>query len=45
MMPRIHLLEQLFSCHSAPAMEEALHDSPLYQEFAHWMCIGPIVGA
>jgi transposase, IS5 family len=30
---RIHLLQQFFG-HSDPAMEEALHDIPLYQEFA-----------
>jgi IS5 family transposase len=33
-MLRIHLLQQFFG-HSDPAMEEALHDIPLYQEFAH----------
>jgi IS5 family transposase len=32
-MLRIHLL-QLFFGHSDPAMEEALHDIPLYREFA-----------
>ena len=32
-MLRIHLLQQFFG-HSDPAMEEALHDIPLYQEFA-----------
>ena len=31
-MLRIHLLQQFFG-HSDPAMEEALHDIPLYQEF------------
>jgi len=31
---RIHLLQQFFG-HSDPAIEEALHDIPLYQEFAH----------
>ena len=31
-MLRIHLLQQLFG-HSDPAMEEALHDIPLYREF------------
>ena len=31
---RIHLLQQFFG-HSDPSMEEALHDIPLYQEFAH----------
>ena len=30
---RIHLLQQFFG-HSDPAMEEALHDIPLYREFA-----------
>ena len=34
MMLRIHLLQQFFG-HSDPAMEEALHDIPPYQEFAH----------
>jgi len=33
-MLRIHLLLQFFG-HSDPAMEEALHDIPLYREFAH----------
>jgi IS5 family transposase len=33
-MLRIHLLQQFFG-HSDPAMEESLHDIPLYQEFAH----------
>ena len=33
-MLRIHLLQQFFG-HSDPAMEEALHDIPLYQDFAH----------
>lgn len=33
-MLRIHLLQQFFG-YSDPAMEEALHDIPLYQEFAH----------
>ena len=33
-MLRIHLLQQFFG-HSDPSMEEALHDIPLYQEFAH----------
>lgn len=33
-MLRIHLLQQFFG-HSDPAKEEALHDIPLYQEFAH----------
>jgi len=33
MMLRIHLLQQFFG-HSDPAMEEALHDIPLYREFA-----------
>ena len=33
-MLRIHLLQQFFG-HSDPAMEEALHDVPLYREFAH----------
>jgi len=33
-MLRIHLLQQFFG-HSDPAMEDALHDIPLYQEFAH----------
>lgn len=33
-MLRIHLLQQFFG-HSDPAMEEALHDIPPYQEFAH----------
>lgn len=33
-MLRIHLLQQFFG-HFDPAMEEALHDIPLYQEFAH----------
>lgn len=33
-MLRIHLLEQFFG-HSASGMEEALHDIPLYLEFAH----------
>jgi IS5 family transposase len=33
-MLRIHLLQQLFG-HSDPAMEECLHDIPLYREFAH----------
>ena len=32
-MLRIHLLQQFFG-HSDPAMEEALHDIPLYCEFA-----------
>ena len=32
-MLRIHLLQQFFG-HSDPAMEEALHDIPLYREFA-----------
>jgi IS5 family transposase len=32
-MLRIHLLQQLFG-HSDPAMEECLHDIPLYREFA-----------
>lgn len=32
-MLRIHLLQQLFGL-SDPAMEEALHDVPLYREFA-----------
>ena len=31
-MLRIHLLQQFFG-HSDPAMEEALHDIPLYREF------------
>lgn len=33
-MLRIHLVQQFFG-HSDPGMEEALHDIPLYQEFAH----------
>ena len=33
-MLRIHLLQQFFG-QSDPAMEEALHDIPLYREFAH----------
>ena len=33
-MLRIHLLQQFFGL-SDPAMEEALHDVPLYREFAH----------
>jgi transposase, IS5 family len=33
-MLRIHLLQQFFG-HSDPATEEALHDIPLYQQFAH----------
>ena len=33
-MLRIHLLQQFFG-HSDPAIEEVLHDIPLYQEFAH----------
>ena len=33
-MLRIHLLQQFFG-HSDPAMEEALHDIPLYRGFAH----------
>jgi IS5 family transposase len=33
-MLRIHLLQQFFG-HSDPAMEEALHDIPMYREFAH----------
>lgn len=33
-MLRIHLLQQFFG-HSDPAVEEALHDTPLHQEFAH----------
>ncbi|MBT0569004.1 IS5 family transposase [Curvibacter sp. CHRR-16] len=33
-MLRIHLLQQFFG-HSDPTMEEALHDIPLYREFAH----------
>jgi len=33
MMLHIHLLQQFFG-HSDPAMEEALHDIPLYREFA-----------
>ena len=32
-MLRIHLLQQFFG-HSDPAMEEALHDIPLYRDFA-----------
>ena len=32
-MLRIHLLQQFFG-HSDPALEEALHDIPLYREFA-----------
>ena len=32
-MLRIHLLQQFFG-HSDPTMEEALHDIPLYREFA-----------
>ena len=36
MMLRIYLLQQFFG-HSAPALEEAFHDIPLYREFAHWM--------
>jgi IS5 family transposase len=32
-MLRIHLLQQYFG-HADPAMEEALHDIPLYREFA-----------
>ena len=32
-MLRIHLLQQFFG-HSDPAMEEGLHDVPLYREFA-----------
>ena len=32
-MLRIHLLQQFYG-HSDPAMEEALHDIPLYREFA-----------
>jgi len=32
-MLRIHLLQQFFG-HSDPAMEEALHDIPVYREFA-----------
>lgn len=32
-MLRIHLLQQFFG-HSDPAMEEALHDIPLYREFS-----------
>ncbi len=34
LMLRIHLLQQFFG-HSDAAMEEALHDIPLYREFAH----------
>ena len=33
-MLRIHLLQQFFGL-SDPAMQEALHDIPLYREFAH----------
>ncbi len=33
-MLRIHLLQRFFG-HSDPATEEALHDIPLYQQFAH----------
>jgi IS5 family transposase len=33
-MLRTHLLQQFFG-HSDPGMEEALHDIPLYQAFAH----------
>jgi IS5 family transposase len=33
-MLRMHLLHQFFG-HSDPAMEEALHDIPLYRQFAH----------
>lgn len=33
-MLRIHLLQQFFG-HADQAMEEALHDIPLYREFAH----------
>jgi len=33
-MLRIHLLQKLFG-HSDPAMEECLHDVPLYRGFAH----------
>jgi IS5 family transposase len=33
-MLRINLMQQFFG-HSDPAMEEALHDIPLYREFAH----------
>ena len=33
-MLRIHFLQQWFGL-SDPAMEEALHDTPLYCEFAH----------
>ena len=32
-MPRIHLRQQFFG-HPDPAMGEALHDIPLYREFA-----------
>ena len=32
-MLRIHLLHQFFG-HADPAMEEALHDIPLYRELA-----------
>lgn len=32
-MLRIHPLQQFFG-HCDPAMEEALHDVPLYREFA-----------
>lgn len=31
-MLRIHYLQQWF-CQSDPAMEEALHDTPLFREF------------
>ncbi len=33
-MPRIHFLQQCFGLPD-PAMEEALHDLPLYWKFAH----------
>ena len=33
-MLRIHLLQQFFGLSADPAMEEALHDVPLYREFA-----------
>ena len=33
-MQSIQLLQKFFG-HSDPAMEEALHDIPLYREFAH----------
>jgi len=32
-MPRIHFMQQWFTL-SDPAMEEALHDVPLFREFA-----------